>query len=661
MPFQNGRGDIFHGVGGGFASVNNVPFSAGGAAGFIDDDECFYANGDAAWVAYIHNIRTGLNRPAVEQTTDPQFGQSLNHGFAGGGVWAAWQGVQNEHRGLYSSTGFRLPDGGLMAVGPDGAIGYKPNYQSGGPTKVITVDGQRRVAAALAAGRTYDQVEPELEADGSIWTVTPGHAYDLQLLGGRRACWQESLTIRVAGLEQPRQLSRCWRPEAHLVDGVWWISYFCDSGIILHPFDSFVGYRITPPGLDTWHSARVLTNGTLQFALSSGIAEQGELRDAAGRLLRPGQLRAQPVDFSRPRVDLAAGPDVVLEPTTRPYYLGFFEFLIGQASKVSSPGNCSLFVRGVAGQVSTLRPAVVTSETVDTVSGAILGIFLSGDSVESIEQVCSVATKRPVAYWDARTWPRMPKLPPDSWLCLQVYQRQGETAAALEQDIERELARVPAGQQVALVAQCYTSNANLTTELRPMVGVVNRLANRHPNIVAVLVFSGSGRRTGLDDHPEVLPLWLELAAGIPTPTFREYENMPVRPVITIAEYAKTLRPNQSTNLVKMTVGDTEVVVRLDANSNLFVDARNAAGEEHTGRTDRHVAISGGTVVDPPPPPPQRTTSSRSTTTSISRVRRGPIRGIPRSSTPRMIASRRSAFLQERPSSYSRTATSSDGR
>ncbi len=76
--------------------------------------------------------------------------------------------------------------------------------------------------------------------------------------------------------------------------------------------------------------------------------------------------------------------------------------------------------------------------------------------------------------------------------------------------------------------------------------------------------------------------------------------MPVKPVITISKYAAQLKPNEAVSIVEMQVGDTKIVVRLDGGSNLFVDAQNAAGTEHTGVPNRHVAIECDDHVDPPP-------------------------------------------------------------
>lgn len=494
MSFINASGDILHGVAGGQVSVNNQPFSRGAAAGWINDEECFFADGDHGWVASIYNTRTEQRRLAVADPAAPQFGQSMNHGYAGGGVWAAWQGVANEHRGLYASTGFRLPECGLLGVGPDGEIGFKPSYQSSGPSLV------------------HPQGLPD-------WFLSAGGCYDLQLLGEQRAIWHEANQIRTAGLPRCRQLGRAWRPHAFSLGARWWVAYYSDvAGVVLHPFDSFLGYQVVPAGVDAWMSARALHDGYVRFALSSGEAEQ------------PGQLRAQDIDLV---VDAPHDLETQLwqpRPIGRPLWLGFFEFgdPVSKKALDLGPGNCYLAVRNISGHAR--RPVILTPETSDILAGDILGRLCAASdplapSVEQVEaQVAAAeaAGDRPVAYWDGRRWPRLPRLPPGAWLGLQAYQGRTETAEALEASLNATLAALPPAQGVALIGQCYASNAGLAADLRPLPALYARVAAKWPQVQAVLAFSGYGRAQGFNDHPEVRPLWEAFAAGLKTPIFQPW-------------------------------------------------------------------------------------------------------------------------------------------
>jgi hypothetical protein len=312
----NARGQILHGIGqrhlgiDGVAAIDNRAFALGDAGGWVDDDTALFGDADASWTLMLYDQVTRQTRRAIADRNDARYNQGGIPKFAGGGVWAAWlAGV-----GLFASTGFRVPagplrkDGGaLLGVGPDGAIAYKPDYQALGPSRVITKAGQELAAQELAAGRSFDELEPVLMALGRIWTLTEGHAADLQLLEGGVAIWQEQQQLRTLGLPTPLQIGAAWRPQAFAIGRRWWVSYYSDrAGIILHPIDQRVGYTIIPLGIDCWHTARRLANGTVRFALSSGPAEQ------------PGQVRPHDVDFSQPVIDLVPEPPTPVPPPPPP-------------------------------------------------------------------------------------------------------------------------------------------------------------------------------------------------------------------------------------------------------------------------------------------------------------------------------------------------------
>ena len=153
-------------------------------------------------------------------------------------------------------------------------------------------------------------------------------------------------------------------------------------------------------------------------------------------------------------------------------------------------------------------------------TGRHLGTFLIGKTVEELEAKAQATAAQgliPIAYWDARRWPRWPVLPAGAWLCLQGYCKTNETLAQFEADLRallQELRTALPQQHVAIVAQCYTSNATNTSDLKPLVPIYSRLAATQSNVIAIIPFSGTGRKTGLQDHPEVRPLWQQLADSI---------------------------------------------------------------------------------------------------------------------------------------------------
>lgn len=256
----NSRGQVCHGTGGGWASVDNVPFHRGGVAGWIDDDTVLFANGDdpfgSDWPASSYHVPT--------KTTTRLLGETgMNHGYASNaGHWAIWWGTPLTtggigRGGLWASTGLHLPAAGLMGMGPDGSMAYKPDYQSGGPTQVR-------------------------EVNRTEWTLTPNHAYSLQLLGQKRAVFVDTGTgLTFLNLPTPLTLMPGGASgfKAAYVNGQWWIAYYSErrAQVILHPFNELVGYAISRPG-DAWFNLRVLTGGLIYVPWSSKEGEQpGEM------------------------------------------------------------------------------------------------------------------------------------------------------------------------------------------------------------------------------------------------------------------------------------------------------------------------------------------------------------------------------------------------
>src|SRR5215471_9213818 len=112
MSTINGRQQVGHGTGGGFASIDNVAFSRGAWGGWIDDDRAFFANGDDNWIASVYVQSSGAIRRAVLNPANPQYAAGWNSGYAGGGVWAGWLAGTGPQRGLFTSDGWHAPDAG---------------------------------------------------------------------------------------------------------------------------------------------------------------------------------------------------------------------------------------------------------------------------------------------------------------------------------------------------------------------------------------------------------------------------------------------------------------------------------------------------------------------------------------------------------------------
>lgn len=214
-------------------------------------------------------------------------------------------------------------------------------------------------------------------------------------------------------------------------------------------------------------------------------------------------------------------PAVGLPKVERKLWAGWFEF----SPNYKAPRNCVVAVRNISSNAT--EPTIITDETAG-MTGQILGKFISGDTVADVSRKAYDAVQRPIVYWDARVWPELPDTPEGSWVCLQAYCLKDETPAEFEANIRRIVAdtlqRTRNGQSLALVCQQYTSNLTQTTDLKSLIPVYLRLARDYPQIVALLMFSDSGRATGLQDHPELIDYWKEAMRSIQTPDIVPYNK-----------------------------------------------------------------------------------------------------------------------------------------
>ena len=135
LSIDPASGAVGHGKGGGQASVDNAPFAGGGFGGFVHPLVAAYVDGNNGWVPYTYNLQTGEKKPV------PSIVVPVNDVYANGGVIAGMRKSGDDDRGLWASTGFRVKDGAVLAVGPSGQIVYKPLYHSLGPTRIREVNG----------------------------------------------------------------------------------------------------------------------------------------------------------------------------------------------------------------------------------------------------------------------------------------------------------------------------------------------------------------------------------------------------------------------------------------------------------------------------------------------------------------------------------------
>lgn len=473
-------GDVHHGVGGGYASISNRAYRRGAAGGWIDDAQTAFMNGDDLWYVSAYNRITGRSQRVFQ--TEGQFV------YAGGGHVTSWVGGQGAIPGMSSTIGFAPKDAYPLAMGPDGSLAYKPQYQSYGPTKIHTLGGDD-------------------------WELTPTTPGSVHLLGANRAVLTINGGLEAIGLPQPvfDATGGIWKGHAAIVNGRAWYSYFSGArGLVIHPWDTFEGYWI--PGGTSWHSIAAI-GPILRLAYAISEEEQAgqikifDLSLDDGLIREPGGAW-MPI----PRVDIRsinAAPPIVIPPIDRAVWYGFFEF----TPDPSLPGNCVLNVPSAL-LLTKARDKIIAQYTAAEAEGNTQEAFAA--------KVAEARARRPdvpvICYWPHPDQAKPIPLTADV-VGVEAYQRIDESDFQFELRIRQAVVRcAQLGKQVALIPQCYTSNSLLTLNLHTIPVVAAKIAHDYENVKAVIVFSGSGRPTGLQDHNEVRPLWEQFGSTIGTPT-----------------------------------------------------------------------------------------------------------------------------------------------
>lgn len=274
----NSRGQVAAGVGGTAASFDGKVLAtpAGGTKLVTDDVVVYQVCRNEACVVETYDQRTGLKAVALSH--------GANFIEANGGVWAAWFGSLDPNTaGITTSTGLRFATSGLGPVGPDGALAIKNDYQSAGPWDVIEKDGRR-------------------------WRLSDGDAFAINLLGNGRAMWiQPGVGFVTRGIPKPQVFSSpAWWFKAVQLNNEWWILYQREEGaLVLHPFNSPVGYVLAPAGSSTYRPAVVqLASGVVRVAWATVESEL------------PGQIAVRDVNLAVARVDTR--PVVITPPPPPP-------------------------------------------------------------------------------------------------------------------------------------------------------------------------------------------------------------------------------------------------------------------------------------------------------------------------------------------------------
>jgi hypothetical protein len=315
---------------------------------------------------------------------------------------------------------------------------------------------------------------------------------EFSCLTGGRIVWGDGMRrLRSSGLPAPQQVESAFEPVTAEIEGAIWIAYNTQNDrLLLHRLeDASRGFVL----------ATVPAYGVRMRSAGPGLIEAcwfgnpGEIGPATRA--RVTIADAQP--FSAAAVDV---PSV-----GRAVWAGWYAFL---DAPIDPQGNCGLYVGpGQDGYLRTSdgRPiaqyaAAQHDSDVDELDARIQALQASDPAVPAL------------AYWTLQAQGiRLPNAP---IVGVEAYCKTVETLTGFEARVRNTVRRVP---RAWLIAQCYTSNASNTSDLAALVPIYARILRDCRNVEGVLVFSGNGRATGYQDHPEVQSLWRALFASIDVP------------------------------------------------------------------------------------------------------------------------------------------------
>jgi hypothetical protein len=433
------------------------------------DDRVAYARKVAdpdTWDLRAHDGQTEID-------LDPTKVEGATTIYAGGGGWAA----QTGDGPIRSNVHPLLPIAGLLGMGPEGTLAYRRSFH-GGLGLVL-----RSVAGATT----------ELVPQTAV-------CREVQVLSATEAVWIQGGRVKATGEAPDLPEGTCGVPRVVTMHGARWLLCFLKDAagecLILKPWKGLQGHVLTHQGARDaqgramWPAyrpdLRVTPDGFLEACWS---VTEGE---------GPTSIRTSDrIHPSASRVDLRRAAPV--SAIGRPCWLGFFEF-----TPASLPGNCELT------QVSTWQWRL-------THAGKQIAVYVSGEpdgDIAALERsILAVKPQRlPILAYVTRQAQQRGLPRGADFLAVEAYRLATESLSSFETRVSSTLAKCG---PCLLVAQCYTSNSTLHRDLASLVPVYAKLARMWPNVVGILAFSGSGRATGWQDHPEIHGLWRELAAGIP--------------------------------------------------------------------------------------------------------------------------------------------------
>lgn len=464
MSRLNDRGQLLSAAGDGLVSLDGAVFGHGGAPQweYRDGYSVLYNGHDQVtgeWVLLRYFTATGVTE---------RVGPGGNSLAVSEGRWA----VQTT-AGLVANFEFK-PGAVMSLTGTDGR-------GASGPNGVIAL-------CTDYSCRAFELYAPYVPLNQIAYV--PGVAYGLCVLSATQAVWTGGSHNITCSPALPMS-----RPIVVTVDGEDWLVGWTALGLVAQENGATDGYVLASDGHQFDYDARSV-NGELMVAWSTSNAEA------------PQENVKVTVDRARPRQKLEV-PLEAMPVIGRTLFVGWFcgtptsgEGWSTTVPPSSLPGNC--YVSVPSGELKTM-------------GGQHLGWYVAGSPRDTdIGDINRAIVAMRAAHPHDRLfvyWPRQTaELPIGAdVIVVELYREDGESIPAFEARHRARVARCP----VAWInPQVFTSNTNLTPDVRSIVPVAGRIARDFQNIGGLLNFNGTGRATGYQDHPEVHEDWTQLFAGV---------------------------------------------------------------------------------------------------------------------------------------------------
>lgn len=387
---------------------------------------------------------------------------------AGGGKWAAF--VQRAPFTTYLSWAPLQTGCGNPAINQRGEYAYTDNFA--GESKTLFFRNSAIDTGAITDVRVSNQA--------LVWTKA-ARTCGLWLDGNAEVASDIQVVVqefRPVPVDSP--------------DGPWVLNH-TPTGLIVRPLGEQMGYRFDNGG-ECYYPDGFISGHMLHAIFTN----------------HQGVLDKHDFDLTAPRVDLTVPLEEPVHQVVGPLWFGFFdggpdapEHWRTTTPPQSLPGNCYLNVAD--GIVYTMDGRQVAQYVAAEQPGQKIN-----------EEVAKARLRHPslpvIPYWTRKD--HQGPVPDGDWIGVEAYQLVNESNEAF---VARIVAAAARCKKVAFIPQCFSSNIDNTPDLRKIPASIAQALIACKNGVAAFPFSGTGRASGLWQHPEAVPAWHAFGASLTRP------------------------------------------------------------------------------------------------------------------------------------------------